>query len=121
MASEHVILAGPDDEQRAAIAAAFRSLGLHVIPLDDARLAGEALATADARYLVMDLNLAGVERASLLLASEVGPGMEPLEVMERRHIDGVLRHTGGNRTRAARMLGISRSTLLAKIRRYGLT
>ncbi|WMW67301.1 hypothetical protein KPS_002233 [Nitratidesulfovibrio liaohensis] len=28
--------------------------------------------------------------------------------------------TGGNRTRAARLLGLSRPTLLAKIEKYGL-
>jgi DNA-binding protein Fis len=32
----------------------------------------------------------------------------------------MLDHTGGNRRQAAILLGIARSTLLAKIRRYGL-
>jgi DNA-binding protein Fis len=32
----------------------------------------------------------------------------------------VLEHTGGNRRQAALLLGISRSTLLNKIRRYGI-
>ena len=43
-----------------------------------------------------------------------------LEEAERGLVDQVLRHTGGNRHRAARILNISRSTLLGKIRRYGL-
>jgi DNA-binding protein Fis len=32
----------------------------------------------------------------------------------------MLRHTGGNKRQAAYLLGISRSTLLHKVRKYGL-
>lgn len=45
---------------------------------------------------------------------------EPLAAMERRHIARALAWTRGNRREAARLLGIARSTLLAKIRRYRL-
>jgi DNA-binding NtrC family response regulator len=45
---------------------------------------------------------------------------ESLDGAEARHIAAVLRYAGGNRRRAALLLGIARSTLLAKIRRYGL-
>ncbi|MBI4513179.1 MAG: sigma-54-dependent Fis family transcriptional regulator [Gemmatimonadetes bacterium] len=43
-----------------------------------------------------------------------------LEEIERRHIRVVLERAGGNRTRAAAILGISRATLHSKIKRYGL-
>lgn len=43
-----------------------------------------------------------------------------LAEMERRHIARTLAWTGGNRREAARLLGVARSTLLAKIRRYHL-
>jgi len=43
-----------------------------------------------------------------------------LEAVERRHIARVLQLTGGNRTRAAKLLAISRRTLLEKISRYGI-
>jgi len=43
-----------------------------------------------------------------------------LEEMERGHIERTLRAHGHNRTRAARELGISRATLIKKIREYGL-
>lgn len=43
-----------------------------------------------------------------------------LAEMEREHIARALAWTGGNRREAARLLGVARSTLLAKIRRYGL-
>jgi DNA-binding NtrC family response regulator len=43
-----------------------------------------------------------------------------LEEVERRHIERTLHLTGGNRTLAADKLGISRATLHAKIKEYGL-
>jgi transcriptional regulator with PAS, ATPase and Fis domain len=36
------------------------------------------------------------------------------------HIDRTLKHHAGNRTHAARELGISRATLIAKIKRYAI-
>ena len=52
---------------------------------------------------------------------------EPTDLLEgvinrvtRQTIAEVLRHTGGNRSRAARLLGVSRPTLLAKMRKHGL-
>jgi DNA-binding NtrC family response regulator len=44
----------------------------------------------------------------------------PLEEIERRHIARVLAHVRGNRSRAARVLGISRATLYEKLERYRL-
>jgi DNA-binding NtrC family response regulator len=43
-----------------------------------------------------------------------------LEELERMHIDRTLKHHGGNRTHAALELGISRATLIAKIKRYAI-
>jgi DNA-binding NtrC family response regulator len=43
-----------------------------------------------------------------------------LQEVEKRHIARVLAHVRGNRSRAARMLGISRATLYEKIDRYEL-
>ncbi len=44
-----------------------------------------------------------------------------LDDLERQHIDRTLRYHGGNRTRAARELGISRATLINKIKLYSIT
>ena len=49
------------------------------------------------------------------------PTPASMEAAETRHINAVLRFTGGNKRQAALLLGIARSTLLAKIRKYGLT
>ncbi len=46
---------------------------------------------------------------------------ESLERMEREVLIRVLRHTGGNQLRAARILGITRGSLRTKIRTLGIT
>ena len=43
-----------------------------------------------------------------------------LEDLERQHIERTLKHHTGNRTRAAIELGISRATLINKIKRYNI-
>ncbi|HUP90503.1 MAG TPA: sigma-54 dependent transcriptional regulator [Longimicrobiales bacterium] len=45
---------------------------------------------------------------------------QPLEEIEKRHIARVLAHNSGNRSKAARVLGISRATLYEKLHKYGL-
>ncbi|MBI2090986.1 MAG: hypothetical protein HYT78_19970 [Deltaproteobacteria bacterium] len=42
------------------------------------------------------------------------------EEAERKHILAVLEHTKGNRTQAARVMGISRKTLWKKLRQLGI-
>jgi transcriptional regulator of acetoin/glycerol metabolism len=48
------------------------------------------------------------------------PRVETLEEMEKRHIREVLELTRRNFKQAARLLGIPRSTLYRKVRRFGL-
>lgn len=43
-----------------------------------------------------------------------------LEEIERSHLAATLHHTRGNKRQAALLLGIARSTLQQKVRRYGL-
>ncbi|WP_080241197.1 sigma-54-dependent transcriptional regulator [Spirosoma rigui] len=43
-----------------------------------------------------------------------------LATLERQHIGRVLRHTGGNKTESARLLGIGLTTLYRKLAEYGL-
>ncbi len=59
-------------------------------------------------------------RAADRPASSAPPPMSLAE-MERQLILSVLEHTGGNRTRAAEILGISREGLRTKIQRLGIS
>lgn len=47
------------------------------------------------------------------------PGLVALEEVEKRHIRRVLESCGGNKTQAAKLLGISRLTLRNKVNEYG--
>jgi DNA-binding NtrC family response regulator len=50
----------------------------------------------------------------------VTPLRSALEDAEKRILEHALVHCGGNRERAAKALGINRSTLFAKLRRHGV-
>ena len=54
------------------------------------------------------------------LVAEAAGGRLTLAQIEERYIREVLRLTRGNRTEAARVLGINRKTLLEKRKRYGI-
>jgi transcriptional regulator with PAS, ATPase and Fis domain len=82
-----------------------------------------------------------LERAMLLSRGQIAVGVEhlpgefrarpgvgdrrhtPMSIddLENQHIERTLRYHGGNRTRAAKELGISRATLINKIKRYNIT
>jgi two-component system response regulator HydG len=55
------------------------------------------------------------------LVEDAHPPNPPLEVIERAYIEWVLRAEGGNKSRAAEVLGIDPSTLYRKLNRYGLS
>jgi len=63
--------------------------------------------------LVEDRVDAGLVRSLMGGATAVAGGPEPLELaaVEKRHIGRVLRMAGGNKSRAAHLLGIDRRTL----------
>ena len=50
-------------------------------------------------------------------ASSTEEGIQPLVEVEKEVIQAALEKTGGNKTEAARQLGITRKTLLAKLSR----
>jgi DNA-binding NtrC family response regulator len=72
--------------------------------------------------LVIDPALPGLSSQvlSATFSSADSSAPDSLDEAERRHVDRVLRHTSGNKRKAAILLGISRSTLLNKVRKYGL-
>jgi DNA-binding NtrC family response regulator len=51
---------------------------------------------------------------------EAGPATQGLKEMEKEHIQRILEENGWNIVRSAKILGIDRSTLYSKIRRYQL-
>ncbi|MEO6593682.1 MAG: sigma 54-interacting transcriptional regulator, partial [Planctomycetota bacterium] len=51
-------------------------------------------------------------------AAHTSPTIPSLEEVERQHIEEVMQRTGGNRSRAAQILGIASSTLYEKLKRY---
>ena len=71
------------------------------------------LSPGDHVVTVSDLALRPATAPSTLL--------EELAHSEREKIAAMLKHVAGSRTEAARALGIPRTTLLNKIRRYGLS
>jgi DNA-binding NtrC family response regulator len=62
------------------------------------------------------LNAVGNRRVSPIPPSE----RKSLNEIEAEHIQHMLEMTGGNRTAAAEILGISRVSLISKIKRYGI-
>ena len=61
------------------------------------------------------------EHLSLAVREDMPPlGTTDLGVLERQAIARALRHVGGNKARAAKQLGISRTQLYSRLRKYGL-
>ncbi len=52
--------------------------------------------------------------------AEVTAGWKTMDELQLEHIKAVLEHTQGNRSEAARILGLSRTGLIGKIRRWGI-
>jgi DNA-binding NtrC family response regulator len=48
-------------------------------------------------------------------------GFPPLQEIEKDYILTVLKQTGGNQTKASRLLGVDRKTLYHKLKRYGIS
>ncbi|MEZ6005932.1 MAG: sigma 54-interacting transcriptional regulator [Planctomycetota bacterium] len=59
-------------------------------------------------------------RAAALLAAEGGDIREVVADLEKRSIEAALRESGGNKSRAARTLGLSRFALQRKLEKYGI-
>ena len=122
MSPLHVLVVSRGAERRDALVNALRVAGHQVVSVLDAPAAAEAIGSAGFDALVLDLGWPELEpgRLSEVLAPATSVDPDTLDAAERRHIALTLRYTGGNRRRAAQLLGISRSTLLNKVRKYDL-
>ena len=106
MRSLHVrlLVADPDRDDVATLRAALQAAG-HVVLSDDPKQLPPGVSPAP-DFVVTE--------------GAAQPTPESLESAEARHLAATLRFTGGNKRQAALLLGIARSTLLAKVRKYGL-
>jgi CheY-like chemotaxis protein/polyisoprenoid-binding protein YceI len=111
-----------DPERREALLGMLRSAGHHTVAAPDAPAAAAAIGLPGFDALLLDLGLPDLDVARLreVMAPAEPVAPDSLDAAERRHIALMLRHTGGNKRQAAHLLGISRSTLLHKVRKYGL-
>jgi DNA-binding NtrC family response regulator len=60
------------------------------------------------------------EHLSLRMARPTLPTSTDLNVVERQTIEHVMRDTGGNKSKAAKRLGLSRTQLYVRLRKYDL-
>jgi two-component system response regulator HydG len=79
-----------------------------------------AVMTPDGEILPSALPSRITERAPQPLVQASLPPNPTLEIIERAYIHWVLHAEGGNKTRAAEVLGIDPSTLYRKLLRYGM-
>jgi DNA-binding NtrC family response regulator len=118
----NVLIASERESLTRILAESLRAQGCRPIVQETAGGASDLLGTGTADVLVLDTTLPGPhwnDIRTAIAGDRSGPP-EPLDSIERRHIAATLRFTRGNRRNAAQILGIARSTLLAKIRKYGL-
>jgi len=80
---------------------------------------GPVLTVEDVPYEIRSGGSAGDDELMPDVAATGEP--PPLREVEKRYIGRILRHTGGNKKEAARILGIDRSTLYAKLKAYGIS
>jgi DNA-binding NtrC family response regulator len=118
--SLHVLVVSPDEARRRALTAALVAAGHRAAGAESGAIGAAALTEPGLDAVVLDLRSPEVDGASLRALLDPGTPAVPgsLEDAERRHIAQVLHHTGGNKRQAAILLGISRSTLLHKVRKY---
>ncbi len=62
----------------------------------------------------------GFQPSHVVVAGDDPSELVPMEEVERRYISRVMQAVGGNKTMAARALGLDRTTLYRKLERYGL-
>ena len=96
--------------------AVLLSTGEEVLPRD----LGAALQAPDSRGAEDAAPTEGTLLLGLENLERLPPLKEALSGPERQLLVRALELTGGNRTEAARMLGINRTTLFNKMRKYGL-
>jgi two-component system response regulator AtoC len=92
-----------------------------VIGLADYQSASGEAPTAGAPTVAFEAQDAGDEHSTAVPDARNGPSLkEQVEAFERGLVARALDSTGGNQSEAARRLGVSRVTLIDKMKKYGL-
>jgi DNA-binding NtrC family response regulator len=121
MAPLNILVVSGNAEQREQLVSVLRQAEHTTIEAGDgAGAAAQLNQTVEA--VLLDMALPGLDEEALrrVLSSPEPAEPDSLEAAERRHLALVLRYTAGNKRKAALILGISRSTLLNKVRKYHL-
>jgi transcriptional regulator with GAF, ATPase, and Fis domain len=116
-----VLVLDADSARRKQLASLLEGAG-HQLSFADAGRPPERSELLRYDLLLLDpthlqIDLSGFSQSA---SSHTASTPDTLENVERRHLEIMLQHTGGNKKKAAHLLGISRSTLLNKVRKYGL-
>jgi DNA-binding NtrC family response regulator len=80
----------------------------------------EASVIVAARGAGMEADEFSQMASQVLCGYDSGPGLMSMESMEKRLINAILAHAHGNIRESANILGIDRSTLYEKIKKYGI-
>jgi DNA-binding NtrC family response regulator len=122
MKSLRVLVLDHEADRRNELVEMLRRAEHRVVAAPNTAAAAEAIAADEFDRLLLDLTLPELDLGALRRAIAPADTIEPesLADAERRHLALVLRHTSGNKRKAAHLLGISRSTLLNKVRKYRL-
>ena len=124
MTPMHLLVLERDPERREALLGMLRSVGHHAVAAPDAPAAAAAIGVPGFDALVLDLGHAGAGSWPVC-ARRSCRRSPPRPIRWRRPSGGTSRSCcatpSGNKRQAAHLLGISRSTLLHKVRKYGLT
>jgi DNA-binding NtrC family response regulator len=124
-----IVLAGQDDTEIAVQAMQRGAENVLAKPVDMSHLAAAIARAAEKARLARENSRLRALLEQVPELRQRGGGGAPtdrrhqaqsLSEVERQHIERTLRHHGGNRTRAALELGISRATLINKIKAYSL-
>ena len=117
-----VLIMVGDPERRTQLVTLLRGADHHVATATDVASAAASITQPGFDTLILDLAASDLDLSALRHVIAHGETGEPesLDTAERWHLAKVLNYTGGNKRKAAHLLGISRSTLLNKVRKYGL-
>jgi DNA-binding NtrC family response regulator len=122
MRPAHILILDIEATRREAMIGALRAGGHLPVVAGGPADAAQALAVPGLDLALLSLDTPGLDQGMLREAIAPTQPVEPetLDAVERKHIARTLAYTHGNKRRAAHILGIARSTLLAKVRKYGL-